>query len=281
MLNISPYLIIPVVAIVVAQIIKFAIHAFSHELDFKQLVRVGGVPSAHIAAVSALMFTAIAVDGIDSSIAGLTLVVGSIIIWDNLTTRSSIAKQVNKLSRLESKDKKAEPALQPVTIRSAKAIWLSALIGFVSGILLSVSYWKDDLDWFFARPTSNEIIFNFILFGLLFVAGEVLAYLTRRKDTRKLPTSRKLNRAFRLTLTAPALTGLAITFAQDQTLGMFDIRIWTYLVYDWILIGTIWAYVSIYRSAPRHLKEEREHFNKKKKTKAKSKKKKSSKKKRK
>lgn len=247
--DISPYLIVPAVTVIVSQVIKFAIHAFSNEVDPRQLLKFGGVPSSRVAVVSSLMVTALAVDGIGASVAGLTLAMGCLYIWEKAAKGGH------------------------------REILIGSIVGVLSGLVLSVVYWRDDVNWLFDNPSGNEIRNQFIIFGVAFVAGEVLSYLTRRKSMRKLPTSRKLNRAIRLSLTLPAVVGLLFTFAQQQTLGMFDSRIWTYLVYLWVILVTIWFWWSVYRHAKAHLAEEAEHF-KKSKVKEKTKRKKSKKKRR-
>jgi len=230
--EVSPYLIVPIVTIIVSQVLKFALHAFSNEIDFKQFLKFGGTPSSRIAAVSSLMVIALAVDGLGASVAGLTVFAGGLYVWEK-----------------KSRD-------------NIKEVASGALVGFVSGLILGVTYWKNDIGWFFETPVGDEIKFGFIAFAALFVLGEILSFMTRRKSMRKLPTSRKLNRAFRLSLTLPAILGLIITFAQKETLGMFDIRLWTYLIALWVVIATGWFWWSVYRHAKAHLAEETEHFKK-------------------
>ena len=271
MLNISPYLTIPLITVVVVQIIKFAIHAFTDEIDFKRVFQMGGAPSSVAAAIVAVAFTSVAVDGVGSSVAGVAIAL-SVVAVVFFCMHQQVREKVNS-----GLDKKAR-----LSVSSGKDMLIGGIIGFLTSVMLSVSYWKDDMDWFFKVPNDTENIAYFAVFAVLFVIGEALAFWTRRKSMRKLPTSRKLNRAFRISLTAPAIFGLFIAFSQYQTLGMFDIRIWTYITFDLVVLGTIWAYFSVYRSAPKHLKEEREHFNKSKsKSKTKAKKKATKKKKRK
>jgi hypothetical protein len=245
--EVSPYLIIPFVTVIVSQVLKFAVYAFSNEIDFGKLLERGGKISTRIAAVVAIMVTALAVDGLAASVAGLTVAFGALYIWEKLD------------------------------LATLRQLLVGALIGLFTGIILSVEYWRDDLDWLFAKPSTSEVNTEFIIFGAVLVLSELMNFAVRRKSVRKLPTSRKLSRAFRLTLTLPALFGLFFTFAQRETLGMFDIRIWTYLVYAWIVVGTAWAWWSTYRHAKAHLKEEADHF-KKAKEKTKTKRKKSTKK---
>lgn len=250
--EVSPYLIIPLVAVIVCQIVKFAVHGFSNEIDFNQLLRRGGLPSARVALVTALAVTSLAVDGLASSIAGLTLILSGLYIWEVLghNNRRPVAAGI--------------------------------ITGALSGALLSIKYWKDDLNWLFDLPTDTEITNGFIIFGFLLVLGEGLAYMTRRKSMRKLPTSRRLNRAFRLSLTLPALIGIGITFAQQQSLGLFDARIWTLLVVLWVILASIYFWWRVYRHAKVHLAEEVAHFkSSKSKSKSRGKKKKPAKKKRK
>jgi len=230
--EVSPYIIVPVVTIIVSQIIKFAIHGFSNEIDFGQLLKVGGNPSSAIAAAVSVAVTALAVDGPGASVAGLTVVLVGFYVYERLAT----------VGRRE--------------------LALGALVGFISAAILSVEYWRDDIDWFFQRPVGTELTAKFIGFAGIFLVAEALSAMTRRKSMRKLPTSRKLNRAFRLSLTLPAVLGLFFVFAQRESLGMFDTRIWTGLVIVWIIGATAWFWRSVYRHAKAHLAEEAEHFKK-------------------
>jgi hypothetical protein len=246
--EISPYIVVSVVTVVICQILKFAVDAFSNQIDFKQLIRTDGVPKIEIAVVAALIVTALAVDGAANSIAGLTVVVGLYFVWR------------------QSKD------------LTSKQVGLSALVGLVSAAILTVSYWSEDINLLSEQLSSSQIRLGFIGFAAVLVVGEALSYIARRKSLRKLPTSRKLSRAFRLSLTLPAIVGLFITFAQKETLGIFDARIWTFLVLLWIIAANVWYFFNVYGTAKQHLAEEAEHF-KKSKSKTKTKKKKSKRKK--
>jgi hypothetical protein len=246
-MEISPYLLIPLITVVINQTFKLFDSASLRKLTFSKLLDFESQPYWFSALAWSLIPVTFFVDGVDSPWLATNIVLAIIISHQQKTTGVSYRKQL-----------------------------YTASIGFLSGVVLSANYWQEDFDWLLSRPLSDESRNYLIIFGVIVVVAEVLAYMTRRKNMRKLPTSRRLQRTFRISLLIPAIIGLFFAFLQNQTSNDFlTDRLYIYMMFAWIVIATISATDLVYRNARTRLQEEVEHFQQSKKQSKKKKKRKS------
>ncbi|HRQ87100.1 MAG TPA: divergent PAP2 family protein [Candidatus Saccharibacteria bacterium] len=93
---VSSYVIAPVLGWVVAQILK---HLFNARLRkdkkayYSPLIISGGMPSAHSAAVVALLVVVGTKDGIESAVFGIALLFAAIVMYDAMMVRRSSGDQ--------------------------------------------------------------------------------------------------------------------------------------------------------------------------------------------
>jgi len=139
MLEISPYIIVAVVAWVVAQGLKYVLASIkSKDLSSnkRHLYLSGGMPSAHSAtAVALLVFIGLA-DGIDSAIFGLAALFTAVVMYDAMTVRRSSGEQGAAVIALirEQKSKVAIP--RAAKGHSPVEVLVGALIGVVIGCVV-------------------------------------------------------------------------------------------------------------------------------------------------
>lgn len=98
--NITFYIVVPFVAWVCAQVIKFSISVVKGKADYKQLYVSGGMPSAHAAVVTCLVTWALLDAGISSPLFGISAVFAVIVIYDSIGVRRSTGEQAKQMNLL-------------------------------------------------------------------------------------------------------------------------------------------------------------------------------------
>lgn len=239
----NPYLVIPVIAVLASWIHIVGVRLLrKNGADYKYLHIANEMPNLALVAVFSLLVTSVAVHGIDSPLAGITTVLAGLTIF----------QMWNSLPHDE----------QQAVVRRNYVV--SAIVGAVLGAILSVTYWNETLPGLLNRPPASEGRNYLIIFGAAVVLAEVaISAHIRRKAFRKLPTSRRIARAIRWSVLLPAFIGFIIALLQTYTSNdYFTYRIWVYLLWVWMVVGTGIAWWMVYRKAPKLLKEEAEHFSK-------------------
>jgi len=103
-------LIIPLCAWALAQILKTLIALFQGKgLDFRYLFSSGGMPSSHSVIVTALATTAGMVEGFDSTIFGIAVILASIVLYDAAGVRQAVSQQAIVLNRIVREIRLREP----------------------------------------------------------------------------------------------------------------------------------------------------------------------------
>lgn len=133
-----PFLLIPLIAWLCAQIWKFAGSAFMGEIDLKRLYRSGGMPSAHTALIVSTAVTVGIIEGGSSSLFGLTIVMTIIIIYDALGVRRSSGLQGLAIKRLYEKQHMAEDLdIGTVKGHTPKEVVVGGLLGAFVALILT------------------------------------------------------------------------------------------------------------------------------------------------
>lgn len=102
-LPISAYIIAPILGWFVAQILKHLLNARlrkDKKAYYSPLIISGGMPSAHSAAVVALLVIVGAKDGIESAVFGLALLFTAVVMYDAMMVRRSSGDQGESLVAL-------------------------------------------------------------------------------------------------------------------------------------------------------------------------------------
>jgi len=97
----NPVVVYPVVAWMVAQLIKILIHYWrERKLSLMLLLSAGGMPSAHSAFVCALVVAIALREGVDSSLFALALALASIVMYDAAGVRRAAGQQATVLNQI-------------------------------------------------------------------------------------------------------------------------------------------------------------------------------------
>ena len=106
-------LIIPACTWVVAQLIKMIIAlAKGDGLDWSYMVSSGGMPSAHSAVVSALATSVALIEGVGSTLFGISVVLALIVMYDSTGVRQSVSQQSIVLNRIVGELKLRQPLIK-------------------------------------------------------------------------------------------------------------------------------------------------------------------------
>jgi acid phosphatase family membrane protein YuiD len=134
----SPYILAIVCAWIIAQGAKYLLmvikyRSFSH---LRQLYLSGNMPSAHSAAVMALLSVIALREGVDTAIFGLAALFSAIVMYDAIMVRRSSGEQGKAIQELI-KEQKSSVALP----RAAKGhtpveVTVGALLGLIIGVVV-------------------------------------------------------------------------------------------------------------------------------------------------
>lgn len=112
------------------------------EVDVRQLLSAGGMPSTHSATVSALTTGVARVCGLSSTAFSISLVLSIIVIYDAIGVRYSTgchAKIINKLARQEHLTALEEVNQEPLNERLGHTV-REMLCGVALGVLIALIY---------------------------------------------------------------------------------------------------------------------------------------------
>lgn len=103
----NPFIITPISAWFVAQIIKTIIHAIGNKVvDFKRLIGDGGMPSCHSATVASLAFICLLHFGVGSFQFAVSLILAIIVCHDAMGVRQEAGKHAEILNKLIDESKR-------------------------------------------------------------------------------------------------------------------------------------------------------------------------------
>jgi uncharacterized protein len=137
------YLILPIVAMLIAQTSKFFIKSNHDKLSFKNIVAYSGMPSGHAALVTALVTIIGLKDGIFSPLFAVSLVFAVIVVRDAVGLRRYLGEHGRTLNVLvkdlkEEKDKPLDqkyPRLLEKIGHTPAQVAVGALIGFTVSLI--------------------------------------------------------------------------------------------------------------------------------------------------
>src|SRR5574344_148739 len=98
----SIYLLVPLVAIVLSQIIKFFVEYFqNNKFNFKRLFDgSGGMPSSHSTLVSSLTMTICLKEGFNSISFAICLIFSLVVLYDSMGVRYEAGKQEEAINKI-------------------------------------------------------------------------------------------------------------------------------------------------------------------------------------
>lgn len=134
----SPYILAIICAWIIAQGAKYLLMVIKHRSfrHLRQLYLSGNMPSAHSAAVMALLSVIALRDGVDTGLFGLAALFSAIVMYDAVMVRRSSGEQGKAIQQLI-KEQKSSVALP----RAAKGhtpveVAVGALIGLIIGVVV-------------------------------------------------------------------------------------------------------------------------------------------------
>lgn len=138
----SPYIIAGLFGWVVAQSLKYVFASIKKRglVSVRQLYLSGNMPSAHSATIVAVLTVIGVIDGLDSGLFGLALVVSSIVLYDAMMVRRSSGEQGQSLTALikEQKSKVRLPRVakghEPIEVA------VGSVIGLIVGLLVTLFF---------------------------------------------------------------------------------------------------------------------------------------------
>lgn len=97
---------IPLFVLIIANLIKISLRLFDKNFDRRYLVTTGGMPSAHAATVSSMVYAAAAIEGVTSVVFAATSLFAAIVIFDATHIRFEAGKHASHINDLLRLDKK-------------------------------------------------------------------------------------------------------------------------------------------------------------------------------
>ena len=242
----NPYIIVPLVTWLVAQLLKFSLRALRGRLDWRNLYVSGGMPSAHTAVVVALATTAAVLTGTGSPIFGITAVLAAIVTYDSLGVRRASGEQATVLNQVL--DHLAtqrlgwigpKERLREVLGHQPMEVLAGILLGLAMGLVFNTGHLSGQLSWISQQPTRPELITELTVAIFVLVAGLGGALLVRLRNPRS-ASLKRVTRAVMIMTVTVGLAGLLLGFASYEHALYLGWRLWSYVLLM-ILVG--WAVV--------------------------------------
>ncbi|MBT5503473.1 divergent PAP2 family protein [Candidatus Falkowbacteria bacterium] len=133
-------IIVPLMAAIIAQLIKLIINGIQDKFSWKDLNSYGGMPSSHAALVTALFAITGHFEGWDSAAAALALILAVIVIRDAGGFRMVLGRHAQELNLLVHGLKSAEGAKFNHLKERLGHTPLELFFGALTGVLIVVLY---------------------------------------------------------------------------------------------------------------------------------------------
>jgi acid phosphatase family membrane protein YuiD len=132
-------LLIPIVAWIIAQILKTIIQSLrDRHFNIRYMVSAGGMPSAHTALVSSLATTIGIVFGIGSGLFAISAVLAFVVMYDATGVRQAVDKQSAVLNHLMDNFPKTKHEFEYILRQLVGHTRLQVTMGAILGVLLAV-----------------------------------------------------------------------------------------------------------------------------------------------
>lgn len=266
-------LLVAFIAWLSAQIVKFSIRSFDGRPDPKILYQSGGMPSAHVATVTALTVAALTTQGLQSPVLGVSAVLAAIVIYDSLGVRRASGEQsimVNALLRASGDSR----LVREIVGHKPAEVWVGSGIGVAIGAVMTYRHWTDQARWLVDTPVSWEQTTYLIIFAALVVVAFIVRFVLSR--LRKVKVTIQLKSALWWGVATPGFVGLFFSLLQYQTTNPGAWRLWPLLIgLAFVIIHVILSlkfYPTVagrYREEVKHLKAVRKQQRRAQKKKAK------------
>lgn len=184
----NPYIVVPLATWAVAQVAKFGIAAIRGRIDFRYLYASGGMPSVHSAVMSSLVVTSYLIDGPNSHLFGLVLLVALVVTYDSLGVRRSAGEQAVVLNVLLENLERNRFKLDTPLARLREVLGhqpREVLAGVITGVLLGGIFNYDRLGalgTFLQKVPNKYELWSYAgIFGLLIIGGFIARFILGRQ----------------------------------------------------------------------------------------------------
>ena len=255
---ITPYLYVPIIAWLLAQIIKTTIEVIKGDADVKYLYASGGMPSAHSAVVVSLAGYTFYHQGANSPLFGVTAIIAGIVMYDSFGVRRSSGEQAKTLNKLIGEMARNGNLRKPDDFEKLREVLghqpLEVIVGAMLGALVATLFSLDELspiiNWLTSLPSRNEIYGLFIIAAFIGI-GTIAYFIVTRKKLKK---NKKVYELFKYILLVNIIIGLGLVFSSvvalesiapygQRWLSVFILTAW--LIF---MLIAIWRWVSLQRA---------------------------------
>ncbi|MDK2802480.1 MAG: divergent PAP2 family protein [Oscillospiraceae bacterium] len=125
-----------------AQVIKVFINLlFTKEFSFERFIGAGGMPSSHSSTVSALVIAIARIEGVSSSLFGISFVLASIVMYDAMGVRRAAGEQAKVINFfVEKHDKNSDYPIDKKLKEFLGHTPIEVIGGAILGILVGSFY---------------------------------------------------------------------------------------------------------------------------------------------
>ncbi len=187
-MQVTPFLVIPLVTWAIAQTIKFVLALFRGDIDLRYLIASGGMPSVHSAVVCSLMTIALAEGGLSSPLFGITGVLAAIVMYDSFGVRRSAGEQAKALNKLIADLSDDGDIKHPEEYGRLREIVghrpIEVSIGAVLGVAIALLFEADKLGShlaFLIQPASKIELIVFIILATIMIISGLVAFFVLPK----------------------------------------------------------------------------------------------------
>lgn len=236
----NAYIIIPLVAWLLAQWIKFSIQAFKGDINFRYLYASGGMPSVHSAVVTSLFATTWLMAGSASPLFGITGVFAAVVIYDSLGVRRSTGEQAVVLNAIVTslEDQKIGFNSDVTKVREVlghkpKEVFWGIVLGSIVAIMGNLDRLSKQIAFLGAVPKGAELYAYTVLLILALVVtlGMLVTYAKRWKKAES-----QSSRLLAWLTVAVIIVGLFISLAQYENVALIGARWVLYVVLGFVAV---------------------------------------------
>ncbi len=244
----NPAVLVPAIAWLVAQFLKFGTKAIKGDVSARYFFRSGNMPSAHTAVVVALLVTVAFVEGTASTLFGIALVLAMVVVYDAVNVRRAVGEQGTLLERLLQLQKdrinKTTPRGEKIDFvkvlgHTPLEVTAGAVVGLVTSLLLMHSYWSTGVTDYFWNYGETEKSIARMLLAIVALLSLAVYLALKRQRFYKLPSAKKLANRLAYGLLAPSLLGLFFIWANDVNLTIFGSKLALIIVVSLMVLASV------------------------------------------
>ncbi len=252
---ITPYLYVPIIAWLIAQIIKTVIEVIKGDADIKYLYASGGMPSAHSAVVVSLAGYTFYHQGANSPLFGVTAIIAGIVMYDSFGVRRSSGEQAKTLNKLIGEMARNGNLRKPDDFAKLREVLghqpLEVIVGAMLGALVATLFSLDELtpiiNWLTTLPSRVEI-YVVIAVGALIGLGTIAYFVAARK---KLKRNKKQYELVKYILGVNIIMGILlslsglISFESILPYGQRWLPVFTFTAWIIFMLIAIWRWTGL------------------------------------